>query len=181
MARKGRGSRTRATPKELKFLRGSLPDSGLTTKVSSLHQTDSQDLGVSKNEGQTNEAHQEVGVALVATAVSVSACSSPADTVSHNLSNDADHFNIERRIVLINGITDKYLMVIEGRCSLGNDDPPRQLSVTCQVGPDSYTKSFFGLSDNVTFSVEQLRPAKVNEYHYQVNFRPETIIPDIRN
>jgi hypothetical protein len=88
-------------------------------------------------------------------------------------------FEIQRRIVFINGITDKYLMVIEGRCSLGNFDTDKRLSVTCKTGPDSFKKHFLGLSDNVTYFVEQIEAAKVSEWHYRAIFRPETLVPDI--
>lgn len=111
----------------------------------------------------------------------LAACDKPADVASHNLSNAADNFEIQRRIVFINGITDKYLLVIEGRCSLGNDDKTGEISVTCKIGENQYTKHFMGLSDNVTYVVEQLDAASVDTWHYQVNFRPETLIPDIRH
>lgn len=108
-------------------------------------------------------------------------CDKPADVASKNLSNAADNFEIERRIIFINGITDKYLMVIEGKCSLGNDDKTGEISVTCKVGPNEYKKHFLGLSDNVTYFVEQIDAASVDTWHYQVNFRPETLVPDIRH
>jgi hypothetical protein len=120
-------------------------------------------------------------LAVVTLLGATTACSSAADTASHNLSKAADNFEIMRRIVFINGITDKYLMTIEGRCSLGNDDKTGEISVTCKVGPNEYKKHFLGLSDNVTYFVEQLEPANVSDYHYRVNFRPETLVPDIRN
>ena len=117
--------------------------------------------------------------ALALAFLAVGGCSSAADTASNNLSKAADNFEIQRRIVFVNGITDKYLLVIEGRCSLGNADKPRELSVTCKIGPNEYKKHFLGLSDNVTYVCEQLDPASVSEYHYRVFFRPETIVPDI--
>jgi hypothetical protein len=85
-----------------------------------------------------------------------SACESRADVVSHNLSKAADQFEVQRRIVFYNGITDTYMLTIEGLCSLGNYDDAGELSVTCQTGPDEYKKHFLGLSDNVTYFVEQL-------------------------
>ena len=109
----------------------------------------------------------------------LASCSSEADTVSYNVSKDADNFKIDRKIVFFNGITDKYLLVIEGRCSLGNDDPSKYLSVVCKVGPDRYKKHFLGLSDNVSYFVEQVEDSYANAYHYKVIFRPETIVPDI--
>lgn len=103
----------------------------------------------------------------------------PADVASRNLSTAADNFEITRRIVFYNGITDSYMLTIEGMCSLGNYDSAKQLTVTCKTGVDAYKKHFLGLSDNVTYFVEQLDPAKVSTYHYRVVFRPQTILPDI--
>ena len=104
---------------------------------------------------------------------------SEADTASDNLSTAADNFEIQRRIVFVNGITDKYLLEIQGRCSLGNFDAERELSVTCKVGESQYVKHFLGLSDNVTYVVEQTEAATVSGYHYKLIFRPEVIVPDI--
>lgn len=115
----------------------------------------------------------------VAALLSLSACGNDADVASHNLSQAADNFQIERRIIFINGITDRYLMQIEGLCSLGNADKSRELSVTCKTGPSSYKKHFLGLSDNVTYFVEQIEPSSVSVYHYAVTFKPESIVPDI--
>ena len=79
-------------------------------------------------------------VAATAGLLLLSGCSSDADIASHNVSKAADNFEIQRRIIFVNGITDKYLLVIEGRCSLGNFDAERELSVTCKVGEEEYVK-----------------------------------------
>lgn len=117
-----------------------------------------------------------LGLLLVLFPVLV-ACSD-ADMASRNLSEAADNFEIERRIVFFNGITDKYMLTIEGRCSIEVDDSDSQLEVTCKIGPDQYKKHYLGLSDNVTYFVEQTESADVSEYHYRVIFKPEVIIPD---
>lgn len=111
-------------------------------------------------------------------AFTVAGCSD-ADTVSHNISKAADQFEVPRRIVFYNGITDVYMLTIEGRCSLGNDDPPDELTVTCKISDGQYKKHFLGLSDNVTYFVEQLDAANVSADHYRVIFKPSVIIPDI--
>lgn len=105
-------------------------------------------------------------------------CSSQADTVSYNISKAADQFEVQRRVVFYNGITDSYMLTIEGLCSLGNFDAAGELSVTCKTGPTTYKKHFLGLSDNVTYFVEQLEAAEASAYHYRVIFRPTTIVPD---
>lgn len=116
-------------------------------------------------------------VAMLLAAVSLAACANDSETVSHNLSQDADNFKVHRRVVFFNGITDKYLLSIEGYCSI--TDEGNQLEVTCKVGESTYKKHFLGLSDNVSYFVEQLEPIESDPYHYKVVFKPETIVPDI--
>lgn len=116
---------------------------------------------------------------LVLLVVLLAGCSSDADVASRNLSTDADYFKIQRRIVFYNGITGDYILQIEGLCSIGNNDSPGELTVTCKTGPDSYKKHFLGLSDNVTYFAEQIDPATTSVYHYKVVFKPSAIIPDI--
>lgn len=119
------------------------------------------------------------GAALVA--VTAVGCASDADTAAHNLSKAAEQFEIPRRVVFFNGITDKYLLSVEGRCSVETSDSAlaNSLEVTCKVAEGQYKKHFLGLSDNVSYFVEQLNPAEVSVYHYKVIFKPESIIPDI--
>lgn len=114
---------------------------------------------------------------LVAPAV-IAGCTD-ADIASKNLSKAADMFEVNRRVVFYNGITGDYMLSIEGLCSLGNNDSAGTVSITCKTGPGSFKKHFLGLSDNVTFFVEQLEPAPVSTYHYRVIFKPQTIIPDV--
>ena len=116
-------------------------------------------------------------VAMLLAAVSLAACANDSETVSHNLSQDADNFKVHRRVVFFNGITDKYLLSIEGYCSI--TDESNQLEVTCKIGEDTYKKHFLGLSDNVSYFVEQLEPIESDPYHYKVVFKPETIVPDV--
>lgn len=104
---------------------------------------------------------------------------SDADIASSNLSKAADNFEVTRRIVFYNGITGEYLLTIEGLCSLGNSDKSRQLTVTCKTGQGVYKKHFLGLSDNVTYFVEQVEAMPVGTYHYHVFFKPQTILPNI--
>ena len=110
---------------------------------------------------------------------SVAGCSRDADVASRNLSVAADMFQVNRRIVFYNGITGEYMLTVEGLCSLGNQDAARQLSITCKTGAAEYKKHFLGLSDNVTYFVEQIQAANVSVYHYKVVFKPQSIVPDI--
>jgi len=101
-----------------------------------------------------------------------------ADTVSQNLSKSADSFEVQRRVVFFNGITDKYLLTVEGLCSINVSDA-KKITVTCKVGEEQYKKHYLGLSDNVSYFVEQTDAKYEDAYHYKVLFRPEQIVPDI--
>lgn len=116
-------------------------------------------------------------VALAAIGI-LAACRDDAKVASDNLSKAADNFEIGRRIVFINGITDKYLFEITGLCSLGSGSSAASVTVTCKTDK-GYVKHILGLSHNVTFLVEQLKDAKVSVDMYRVTFKPSTIIPDI--
>ena len=113
-------------------------------------------------------------------ALALAACSSDADIASRNLSKAADNFDISRRVVFYNGITGEYMLSIEGLCSKGNSDSHSQITITCKTGPGSFKKHFLGLSDNVTYFIEQVEPFAAGTSHYVVNFKPSAILPDVR-
>jgi len=115
-------------------------------------------------------------VFLFVAVMSVS-CASEASRASSNLSKGADQFEVERRIIYYNSITNTYIQTIEGRCSIEVDNVDNQLEVTCKVGDSLYLKHFLGLADNTSYFVEQLSPEPVSGYRYRVIFRPETILP----
>ena len=117
---------------------------------------------------------------LTITAVAaLAACVPDAQIASDNLSKAADMFETDRRVVFYNGITDSYMLTIEGRCSIEKDAADVQLEVTCKTGPNEYKKHFLGISDNVTYFVEQLEGRNVSVYHYRVVFKPQSILPDV--
>lgn len=105
-------------------------------------------------------------------------CDNDARVASRNLSQAADNFEVNRRIVFYNGITGDYMLSLEGRCSF-DANTARKLDVTCKTGPKEYKKHSLGLSDNVTYFSEQLQGTDVSVYHYRVIFKPQVIIPDV--
>jgi len=117
---------------------------------------------------------------VIVAAIAVLAGCSDADVASNNLSKAADNFEIQRRVVFYNGINGEYMLTIEGLCSRGNQDKARELTITCKVANGQYKKHFLGLSDNVTYFIEQMEPVPVGTYRYVVNFKPSAIVPDIK-
>jgi hypothetical protein len=114
----------------------------------------------------------------LAAVILLSGCTDAATTANDNLSKAADNFEVPRRIVGINGITDKVLFTVEGFCSITNDG--RKLDVLCKTKADgTVERTTLGLSDNVTYVSTQLSGVKVDLFKPRVIFRPETIIPNV--
>ena len=120
-------------------------------------------------------------VVLMVVGVLLAGCDD-ADVASRNVSKAADNFEVDRRIVFFNGITDTYLLEIRGKCSIEADVGEygdEQLEVICKTGPDHFKKHFLGLSDNVSYFVEQTKERQASVYRYRVTFKPSVIIPDV--
>lgn len=83
-------------------------------------------------------------------------------------------------MVFYNGITGEYMLSIEGLCSKGNGDTRSMVTITCKTAPGVFKKHYLGLSDNITYFMEQLEPLPAGTNYYVVNFKPSVIVPDIR-
>lgn len=102
-----------------------------------------------------------------------------AEVASENIKKAADNFEINRRIVFYNGITDAYILEIQGMCSMDLNSAGTAFNVICKTGQNMYKRHTLVLSDNVTAFVEQLEPVAASAYHYRVVFKPQAVIPDI--
>jgi hypothetical protein len=105
-------------------------------------------------------------------------CTGPtaADRANENLSKAAENFEVPRRIIGINGITDTVLFSVEGFCSYEIGGGSYQ--AICKEPDGSITRTTLAKSDNVTIVVTQLHGVNVDLFRSRVIFRPETIIPD---
>lgn len=110
-------------------------------------------------------------------ALPLAACQDDASIASRNLSKAADNFEVQRRIVFINGISDNYLFEVIGRCSVTPNGG--KLDVTCKHGPNDFRKHFLGISDNTPYLVEQLDGINVSTYHTRITFKPQSIVPNV--
>ena len=100
-----------------------------------------------------------------------------AERVSRNVSQEADNFNVIRRLTVLNARSDKPMFELVSAFSLKVDSQDNQLEVTCEVGKGKYKKHFIGLNEYTMYVVEDVSGAEVDKYHYEVNFLPEAIVP----
>ena len=101
-----------------------------------------------------------------------------ADRASYNVSKQADNFNIVRQVTVIDCINGDIMFQMTGKMSVTADIEQNQLEVIVEDS-GTYTKHIIGLSDNVTYVVEDLNIGKndVSKYHYTINFNPKMWAP----
>lgn len=112
-------------------------------------------------------------------AASLTACSTQAERVSYNLSQEADNFNDVRQITVINCLQGDVLFQMTGKMSITADTADNQLEIVVEDEQGEYKKHFIGLSDNVTYVVEDITAGDVNQYKYTLNFNPKMWLPEI--
>lgn len=111
------------------------------------------------------------------TIMSLTACVTEAERVSYNLSQEADNFNDIRQVTVINCLQGDVLFQMTGKMSITADRSDNQLEVVVEDENGDYKKHFIGLSDNVTYVVEDITSKDVNKYKYTLNFNPNMWIP----
>lgn len=100
-----------------------------------------------------------------------------ADKVSSNVSQEADNFNVIRRLTVLNARSDKSMFELIGAFSITVDSADNQLEVICETGKNEYKKHFIALNEWTMYVVEDVSGAEVDKYRYEVNFLPESIVP----
>ena len=101
-----------------------------------------------------------------------------ATRASYNVSKQADNFNIVRQVTVIDCINGDVMFQMTGKMSVYADTEDNQLEIVVEDS-GTYTKHIIGLSDNVTYVVEDLNLGSndVSKYHYTINFNPKMWVP----
>lgn len=120
---------------------------------------------------------KKVFIAAVIGATALAGCDTEANRVSYNLSQEADNFNDIRQITVINCLQGDVLFQMTGKMSITADTADNQLEVIVEDEKGEYKKHFIGLSDNVTYVVEDVTAGDVEKYKYTLNFNPEMWLP----
>ena len=117
-------------------------------------------------------------MAVVMLSAAMLAGCTEASQVSHNVSQEADNFNVLRRFAVINTRTDNVEFELIGAFSLQVENShDNQVEVVVELEDGTYKKHIIGMNENTMYVVEDLGGAKVNKYKYEVNYIPETIVP----
>lgn len=102
---------------------------------------------------------------------------SEADKVSQNISQQADNFNVLRRITVFNVITNDVMYEMTGKFSLKTDSVDGKIDLIIENDNGTYSKNFVGLSDNTTYIIEDLDTNYVSKYKFTINYNPKMWVP----
>lgn len=104
-------------------------------------------------------------------------CYNEANRVRSNLAKEADAFNCVRRVTVVDCITSEVLFQCEGKISITADTADHQLEILIEEEGGTYKKAIIGLSDNVTYLVEDIYSSYVNPYQYTIMWNPKMVLP----
>lgn len=74
-------------------------------------------------------------LAVAALPLILAGCVDDATVATENIKKAADNFEINRRVVFYNGITDSYILSVEGLCSMDLNGAGTAFNVICKTGP----------------------------------------------
>ena len=114
--------------------------------------------------------------AVVCCCIAFTGCGRESDRARHNVQKEADYFNVERRLTVINARSDKPILEMVGYFSISNNCD-NELVVTLETGQNEYKVNYVYLNQWTIYTVEDISGAHVDPYHYEINFLPEMIQP----
>ncbi len=116
---------------------------------------------------------------LAVTSLTVLSACTQAERASYNASRDADNFNVERRLVVVNTVTDTVLLEMVGKISVREDrsEGQNQLEVTALQPDNTVRKHLVGLPPTVVYTIEDVDGSGVSLSRYQISYMPEAVIP----
>lgn len=137
--------------------------------------SDSEKMKAKKNTSRRKAipAIAVVAALVVAVSVALAGCTE-SDRVSYNIKQDADNFNVARRLTVFNMRSDKVLMQMTGCFALHNDTD-NELEVVCELPDGSYQKHLVYLNDWTMYTVEQLDTSDVDRFNYELNLLPQEL------
>lgn len=104
-----------------------------------------------------------------------------SERVAYNISKEADAFNVQRKITVINARTDTIMLELTGTFSLKNNNSS-ELEVICELEDGTYQKHFIYLNEYTLYVVEDISNTNVSKYYYELNILPymtPIALPDI--
>lgn len=96
-----------------------------------------------------------------------------ADTTRHNIQQEADNFNVYRKMTFVNLYTGELLYSAEGYFSVqttykNNYQGQQEIGLVFKVGEKQYKMDYFSIAENVCYVIEQLENTTGDPYHWKI-------------
>lgn len=113
-----------------------------------------------------------LALAIALTTIFACGCSQ-AETMKHNIQQEANKFNVYRKITFVNLYTGQLLYSAEGYFSLQttyeNDYQGQQeIGLVFNVAKDKYKMDYFSIAENVCYVIEQTENTTGNPYYWKI-------------
>ena len=100
-------------------------------------------------------------------------CVNKAETVTHNIKQDADNFNTYRKMTFVNLYTGQLLYSAEGYFSLqttydNSYQGQQEIGLVFKVGENQYKMDYFSIAENVCYVIEQTENTSTNPYYWNI-------------
>lgn len=120
-----------------------------------------------------------LSIAIVLMLVILSICAviftgcSQADTVTHNIQQEADKFNVYRRMTFVNLYSNELLYSAEGYFSIQTTydnayQGQQEIGIVFKVGANQYKMDYFSVDKNVAYVIEQIENTTTDPYHWKI-------------
>ena len=98
---------------------------------------------------------------------------SQAGTVKHNIQEDANKFNVYRKITFVNLYSNQMLYSAEGYFSVqttyeNSYQGQQEIGIVFKIGADEYKMDYFSIDNNVAYVIEQTQNTTTNPYHWKI-------------
>ncbi len=99
-----------------------------------------------------------------------------AERVSYNLSQEADNFNVTRKLTAFNQRTGDIVFIAVGNFSLEKESDG-DLAIIGEDEDGGFYKHFVYLSSEIGYTCEQLKVSDVSKYKFTINYNPKYTFP----
>lgn len=99
-----------------------------------------------------------------------------ASRVSYNISQEADSFNVVRKLVAFNQRTGDTVFIAVGNFSLQKESDG-DLAIIGEDENGNFYKHFVYLSSEMGYTCEQLKVTNVSKYKFTINYNPKYMFP----
>ena len=108
---------------------------------------------------------------------------SQADTTRHNIQEEANKFNVYRRMTFVNLQTGELLYSAEGYFSVQTTydneyQGQQEIGLVFKIGANEFKMDYFNINNNVSYVIEQIKNTTTNPYNWKIVWyiaKPENV------